>query len=72
MLGQGLLYRFWISTPNQDGSQLLYYGTDPYTPKSQLPLGPQEDDYFYVVTIRISNPIGEYVQQVLPVQVSWH
>jgi hypothetical protein len=60
--------RFWISS-GQGTNQLLYYGTDPFTPRSQLPLGPQEDNFFYKLTVRISNPIGEYVEETLTVQV---
>ena len=72
-MGRGLLYRFWISSSDlQDpfSHQLLYYGTDPFTPRSQLPLGQASRDFVDDVMVRISNPIGEYVQQVLSVKVS--
>ncbi|XP_076456106.1 polycystin-1-like protein 2 [Babylonia areolata] len=68
--GRGILYRFWIHRQGQQGDQLLYYGTDPYTPDSQLPLGLESDGYRYDVKVRISNPIGEYVEQPLVVKVT--
>nr|KAG5695088.1 hypothetical protein BaRGS_015064 [Batillaria attramentaria] len=45
--GQGLLYRFWVNPPGEqvNHGQLLYYGTDPFTPMSQLPLGLDTDGF---------------------------
>ncbi|XP_050394123.2 polycystic kidney disease protein 1-like 2 isoform X2 [Patella vulgata] len=67
--GAGLLYRFWSSTADGGDVQLLYYGTDPYTPESQFPLGPAKDNYMFDLSVRISNPIGEYVENKQLVQV---
>lgn len=68
--GRGLIYRFWISPPGQS-NQLLYYGTDPFTPESKLPLGLEDKNFRYDVTVRIANPIGEYIQQVITVKVCY-
>jgi len=49
---------------------LLYYGTDSYTPESQFALGPAEQAYMHNLIVRISNPIGEFVETWLEVQVN--
>lgn len=48
----------------------MYYGTDPYTPDTTFPLGPEESDFLHDVVIRIANPIGEFVETWLSVKVS--
>lgn len=69
ILGRGLLYRFWTRPQGALDTQLLYYGKDPFTPKSKFSLGPEEYDYNHNVIVRISNPIGEYVEAYLKVKV---
>ena len=68
--GAGLLYRFWSKLRGRQDTQLLYYGTDPYTPDTTFPLGPEESDFLHDVVVRIANPIGEYVETWLSVRVS--
>ncbi|XP_062619009.1 polycystin-1-related protein-like [Saccostrea cucullata] len=68
--GAGLLYRFWSKLRGRLDTQLLYYGTDPYTPDTTFPLGPEESDFLHDVVVRIANPIGEYVETWLSVKVS--
>lgn len=68
--GAGLLYRFWSKLRGRQDTQLLYYGTDPYTPDTTFPLGPEESDFLHDVVIRIANPIGEFVETWLSVKVS--
>lgn len=67
--GEGLLYRFWTSVRGTKDTQLLYYGTDPYTAPSKLPLGSKEEGYVHDIVVRISNVIGEYVETWLETQV---
>ena len=68
-LGEGLLYRFWSIPRGGSEAQLLYYGTDPYTPKVQFPLGHLEYDYVFDVRIQIANPIGESADAWIHLQV---
>lgn len=68
--GAGLLYRFWSKLRGRQDTQLLYYGTDPYTPDTTFPLGPEESNFLHDVIVRIENPIGEYVETWLSVKVS--
>lgn len=65
-----MLYRFWSKLRGRQDTQLLYYGTDPYTPDTTFPLGPEESDFLHDVVVRIANPIGEYVETWLSVKVS--
>ncbi|KAK3612418.1 hypothetical protein CHS0354_032019 [Potamilus streckersoni] len=67
--GEGLLYRFWTSPQGSNYDQLLYYGTDPFTPGTQFPLGVEEFNYMHNVVVTIANSIGEYVETNLTVQV---
>ena len=67
--GAGLLYRFWSRPKGTLDTQLLYYGTDPYTPDSLFRLGPENKDFYHDVIVRIANPIGEFVEKWLKVQV---
>ena len=66
-----LIYRFW-SFPRGavDKDQLLYYGPDPFTPESQFPLGYKYHNFFIDVAVRIANPLGEFIETYLEVQVS--
>ncbi|XP_021359195.1 uncharacterized protein LOC110454143 [Mizuhopecten yessoensis] len=64
-----LLYTFWLRPVDSNHLQLLYYGTHPYTPDSQFPLGPSKHDHIIDIIVRIQNPIGEYVEYRLEVQV---
>ena len=63
--GEGLLYRFWTSVRGSKDTQLLYYGTDPYTAPSKFPLGGRDEDFVHDIVVRISNVIGEYVETSL-------
>lgn len=67
--GEGLLYRFWTSVRGGKDTQLLYYGTDPFTAPSKFPLGSKNDDYVHDIVVRISNVIGEYVETSLQTKV---
>ncbi|XP_076075764.1 polycystin-1-like protein 2 [Mytilus galloprovincialis] len=70
ILGRGLLYRFWSRPQGSFDTQLLYYGKDAFTPKSKFSLGPVDNDFFHDVVVRISNPIGEFVETYLKVKVN--
>ncbi|XP_041362676.1 uncharacterized protein LOC121378529 [Gigantopelta aegis] len=68
-LGEGLLYRFWSTPRGGSQAQLLYYGTDPYTPQVQFPLGHPEHDYMFDVRVQIANPIGESADAWIQLQI---
>ncbi|XP_067671591.1 polycystin-1-like [Haliotis asinina] len=68
-LGAGLLYRFLVYARGRGDVQLLYYGTDPYTPESQIPIGEESQDYMFDIVVRVANPIGEFVEVKLETQV---
>ncbi|KAK3091662.1 hypothetical protein FSP39_021645 [Pinctada imbricata] len=67
--GAGLLYRFWSRPRGTLDTQLLFYGTEPYTPDSLFRLGPENEEFYHNVIVRIANPIGEFVEKWLEVQV---
>ncbi|XP_071106159.1 polycystin family receptor for egg jelly-like [Haliotis cracherodii] len=68
-MGAGLLYRFLVYARGRGDVQLLYYGTDPYTPESQIPIGEESHDYMFDIVVRVANPIGEFVEFKLETQV---
>ncbi|WAQ96807.1 AGRE1-like protein [Mya arenaria] len=67
--GEGLLYQFWTRVRGGSDTQLLYYGTDPFTAPSKFPLGRKEMEYAHDIVVRISNAIGEYVETTLESKV---
>lgn len=68
--GTGLLYRFFSQPRGGSEVQLLYYGTDPFMLDAKFGVGIAQHNYMFNVGVQISNPIGEYVEKRLEVQVS--
>ncbi|XP_060067155.1 uncharacterized protein LOC132547415 [Ylistrum balloti] len=66
---ENLEYTFWLRPLDSNHNQLVFYGRQPYTPDSQFPLGPSEHNYIIDIIVRIQNPIGEYIETPLEVQV---
>ncbi|XP_069125477.1 polycystin-1-like protein 2 [Argopecten irradians] len=66
---ENLEYTFWLSPLDSNHNQLVFYGRQPYTPDSQFPLGPSKHNYTIDIIVRIQNPIGEYIETPLEVQV---
>ncbi|XP_033743898.1 polycystic kidney disease protein 1-like 2 [Pecten maximus] len=66
---ENLEYTFWLRPRDSNHNQLVFYGRQPYTPDSQFPLGPSKHNHSNDITVRIQNPIGEYIETPLEVQV---